>query len=296
VDWPIVAEHKLRLSIDRGWTLGFISVVIAATLGRAKLVEAAALAAIGGLWVGPGAVHRISLLRASARGVVPHIAHHGWLFIALAVVPLGCGTTDGQQGSPTTGSVVTPTSEPTVRVEPTGPETPQSPINVGLAIPLGGLPVGGAAGFSADQSTQCVGVALTDVPTIPQGVSIAVTRVRISSNPAKAFSLSHSSQCQNPCDTYSFTSTNGQCDVSVTWNTQSGDSHGSIALDGQANCGTTDRAECQAWSADVKKRARSQVELDAYGETTTTTTTTTTTSTTGTPATSTSTQPSPSTR
>jgi hypothetical protein len=214
--------------------------------------------------------------------------HGSWLLIVLAIVSVGCGSTGGNQ-SQLTSPVLTTTGPPvhTPRTEPTGPETPQPPVpDVGLTIPLGGLPVGGAEGFTADEPTKCVGVSLTNVPTIPAGVSIAVTQVHISSAPPGAFALSNSYHCENPCETYSFTNISGHCNVEVTWHPQ-GDSHGTVGLDGKANCATADEQVCRAWSAKVKKGAGQDAQLDAYGETTTTpTTTSATTIPTSTPTTS----------
>jgi hypothetical protein len=199
----------------------------------------------------------------------------GWLLVVLAILLAGCGSTDNNQSTLTSGVVTTTESSahsPTT--EPTGAEIPQPPVaEAGLTIPLGGLPVGGAALFTADEPTQCVGVSLTNVAPIPDDVSIIVTQVHISSSPAGAFTLTNSSNCGNPCKAYSFTSTNTSCTVEVTWHPQ-GDSHGTVGLDGKAICGTADEKVCRAWTAEVSKDAGQAAQLDAYGDTVTTATTT----------------------
>jgi hypothetical protein len=209
----------------------------------------------------------------------PRRVHGSWLLILLAIVLAGCGSPGSNQSQVTSPVLTTTeTSQRGPRTEPTGLETPQPPAtDVGLTIPLGGLPVGGnEEEFTADATTKCVGLSLTNVPPIPAGVSIAVTQVHLSSDPQGAFTLSDSALCERPCQSYTFTSVSGGCGVEVTWHPQ-GDSHGSVGLDGKASCGKADEKACQAWSAEVKNGARQDVQLVAFGETGTTTTTTSTT-------------------
>jgi hypothetical protein len=90
---------------------------------------------------------------------------------------------------------------------------------------------------------------ILELSTIPPGMSVGVTTTVVS--PAGAFVASDSSQCQSPCDTYTFTTPTWHCETGVTWNGQrdaDGYASGYLSATFTAYCGTADESECKKWA------------------------------------------------
>lgn len=168
--------------------------------------------------------------------------------VALALLMFGCGHPSSGSSSP--AEAATPQSTPAV--EGTGPERP-APVGEAPppAVQIASLPVGGGA--DDDTAThQCVGVSWLG-PRIPEGVSIAVTAVRI--EPAGVFVRSPSG-CGAPlCGaSFAFAAGGDTCTVPVTAEGSPG-STARLYADGVVRCPPGSQAMCRAFAATAPRQS-----------------------------------------
>jgi hypothetical protein len=139
-------------------------------------------------------------------------------------------------------------------MEGTGPEKPAPSAAGGApAIDLASMPVGGRAD---DNSVvhQCVSVGWLG-PSIPHGVSIQVTGVRI--QPPSVFTVA-SSGCSGPScrASYVFVSKKDSCTVPVVAKGPPNET-AELHVDGRINCPAGQKTLCKDFAANAESQSRS---------------------------------------
>jgi hypothetical protein len=172
--------------------------------------------------------------------------------------PNGAGTSpkpNGAGASPQTeGAGTSP------QTEGTGPESPQSPGNGGVSVPLAGLPIGDGGQVGDNQgNNECVGVAWLGQISSP-GVVLTVTGVSVTGQPPAQFTTVDPAAAGCPQDHPSCVGSKltmadndgKECYAGVQYtgpslSDTSPSADGTLQLDGSLSCQNVDSATCEKY-------------------------------------------------
>ncbi|MEA5360535.1 hypothetical protein VA596_13390 [Amycolatopsis sp., V23-08] len=159
------------------------------------------------------------------------------LAAVLAFGVAGCST-PSSGGTETSTTEVPPTTG-TPSAEPTGPETPRTADDAGVAISIPQLPIGGGADDSSARD-QCVTVSWLQPELLPDD-GVEVTGIQVT--PRGAFSVG--GQCGDPkaCAGFTFGAGADTCSVAVTARGTGGGAR--LTVQGKAVCAPGKESSCQ---------------------------------------------------
>jgi hypothetical protein len=140
------------------------------------------------------------------------LVRQGLLAVALTASLAACGS--GETRDPPPDTDITDTSG-SPEVEGTGPEPPRPPDD-GKSLSYPNLPAGEADNYTDAPLRQCVLVKWLGQTAVPDGVSVPVRSTRIT--PGGVFDITGSScrGVQGCTESFSFTSADESCSVSIT--------------------------------------------------------------------------------
>lgn len=159
----------------------------------------------------------------------------------------GAGTSPQANGAGTSPQTEGAGTSP--QTEGTGPESPQSPGNGGVSVPLAGLPIGGGGQVGGNQgNNECVDVAWLGQIT-HAGVVLTVTGVGFTGqfttvDPAAAGCPQDLPSCVGSKFTMADNAGTTGCYAGVQYTGSSPSADGTLQLDGNLSCQHVDSAAC----------------------------------------------------